>query len=41
MNVILWLQYAISLAVVAFVTFGLSKLKKALLRYLKKPPSQP
>lgn len=35
MNLILLLKYALSLVAVAFITFGLSKLKKALLRYCR------
>ena len=40
MNIILLLEYALSLIVVGLITFGLSKLKKALLRSLEKPTSQ-
>lgn len=41
MNIILLLQYVLSIAVVAIVTFLLARLKKTLRRSLKKPPSQP
>ena len=40
MNIILLLEYALSLIVTGLITFGLSRLKKILLRSLKKPPSQ-
>ena len=40
MELTLLLQYILSLAVVGIVVFGLSQLKKALLRFCKKPPSK-
>lgn len=40
MELTLLLQYILSLAVVGIIAFGLSRLKKALLRICRKPPSE-
>ncbi len=40
MELTLLLQYILSLVIVSTVVFGLSRLKKALLRFCKKPPSE-